>query len=293
MKYIVIFNPKAGVRNNNERDIIENYLKNENFDYDFHETTIDEGPYEILAKLDNQADTIITCGGDGTISQTIRGMHKYKFTCPLLVLPLGTSNEIAQNLGLKDDNIENILDRLKDKNIIELDYGLINDNKTFTYALTFGNFTQVTYETPQKMKNWLGFRAYLLYGFLSFRKIKTYRIMVSSSKVKLRGNYLFGGISNSVTVGSIFHYDKDEISLSDGKFEVLLIKKPKNVKQLRLILQGLVQNDYSNEMFETFKSSHIKISSTSPIDWNTDGEFAGSYTDLEVKNIQKNIKLIV
>lgn len=293
MKYIVIFNPEAGVKKDNERETIEEYLESESLDFDFYETTVDEGPYEILSKLDCEVDTIITCGGDGTISQTIRGMHKYEFNCPLLVLPLGTSNEIAQNLGLQDDGITNVLSRLSDREIIELDYGLINDNKTFTYALTFGNFTQVTYETPQKMKNWLGFRAYILYGFLSFRKIKTYRIILSANNMNISGNYLFGGISNSSTVGNIFHYDKDSISLRDGKFEVLLISKPKGIKQLRLILQGLIQEDYDNEMFTTFKSSHINISSTSAIDWNTDGEFAGSYTDLEVKNIQKSIKLIV
>lgn len=193
MKYTVIYNPKSGLRKNRELETIEFYLKREKLEYEIHETTIDEGPYEILSKVNkDRIETIIACGGDGTVSQTIHGIHIFKIDCSLLILPLGTTNEIAQNLGLKEDSIENVLARLIDPEMFLYDYGLINDKKTFTYALTFGNFTQVTYETPQKMKNWLGYRAYILYGFLSFRKIKTYALSISTNDTTKSGKYLFG-----------------------------------------------------------------------------------------------------
>lgn len=293
MKTLVIYNPASGLKKKNELQMIEGYLQSQKYDYDLFETTLEEGPFEILSKVDNDCDTIITCGGDGTVSQTLRGMHNFAFTCPLLILPLGTSNEIAQNLGLKDDSLLKVLHRLEDPEIINLDYGLISDDKTFTYALTFGNFTEVTYNTPQKMKNWLGYRAYILYGFLSFRKIKNYRVRFTYDQANVSGNYLFGSISNSATVGNVFHYEDDSMSLCDGLFEVLLISRPRSVKELRLILMGLIQNDYSSEMFTTFKAKKLTVSSKSDIDWNVDGEFAGSYKKLEVSNIHKGINLII
>lgn len=293
MKVILIFNPAAGLKNRTELEMVEGYLRSQNYDYALYQTTVDKGPHDILSELDNDCETIITCGGDGTVSQTIRGMHAYSFDCPLLIVPIGTSNEVAQNLGLKYDSLLKVLHRLEEGKVVELDYGLINDNKTFTYALTFGNFTEVTYNTPQKMKNMMGVHAYVLYAFLSFRRIKTYRIKIISNEVKISGKYLFGSISNSETVGNIFRYSNDSMSLDDGKFEVLLMSKPSSVKEFRAILMGLINNDYSNDMFTTFKADSLTISSKEDIDWNVDGEFAGAYKDLEVENIHKKIKLIV
>lgn len=293
MRILVIFNPAAGMRKDNELAMITGFLESQKISYVLHQTSLEKGPYEILSKITEKFDVILTCGGDGTVSQTIRGLHTFNFNIPVLIVPLGTSNEVAHNLGLKKDSLISVLNRLNMQDIVTLDYGIINDNKTFTYALTFGNFTEVTYKTPQKMKNWLGYRAYMLYGFLSFRRIKTYRVKFGYNQTKLSGNYLFGSISNSSTIGNIFHYDNESMSLCDGKFEVLLISRPKNVKELRLILIGLRQNDYDNEMFTTFKAENISVSSKVSIDWNIDGEFAGTYKEIEIKNLHKSIQLIV
>ncbi len=293
MTVLVIFNPKAGISKNNEREIIENYLKENNYDYEFHLTEIDFGPFEILESLEHKYDLIITCGGDGTISHTIHGMHTYLWNCPLLIVPIGTTNEISQNLGLDKNDLVKTLSLIEEMNYKEVDYGLMNENKTFTYALTFGNFTEVTYNTPQKIKNWLGYRAYILYGFLSFRRIKTYRVQIKSDNARVSGNYVFGAISNSTSMGNIIHFDEKEVSLSDGLFEVLLISKPNSVKELRLILSGMMQNNYENEMFTVFKSKTLNIMSKEKIDWNIDGEFGGTYDEIVVENLQKSIKLIV
>ena len=293
MKILVIDNPVAGLNESDELESIENFLEKNSLDYKLYETTKDKGPYEILSNIDNSYETIITCGGDGTVSETIRGMHDYSFESNLLIVPTGTSNEIAQNLGLNEDSLTNVLKRLLKNKVSTLDYGIINDNKTFTYALTFGNFTDVTYKTPQKMKNWLGFQGYILYGFLSFRKIKTYETKIKSKDHNFSGNYLFGAISNSKTIGNVIHYDSDTISLCDGKFEVLLIKKPNNLKEIRLIISGLIQNDYSDKIFTTFKTDELTIKSKNNIDWNTDGELAGSCKDITVKNLHKRINLLV
>lgn len=293
MKVLVIFNPKAGLKNNSEIDTIQDFLNNNKIEYDLITTTIDKGPYKILSNKDDVYDVIIACGGDGTVSETIHGMHDFSYTCPLLILPIGTSNELAQNLGIKDYSLTNTLNNIFNNNIKTMDYGLIENVTTFIYALTFGNFTEVTYKTPQKMKNWLGFRAYVLYAFLSFRKIKTYRLKIKANQMVLSGNYVFGAISNSATIGSILHYPKDDISLSDGVFEVLLISKPNSIKEIRLILTGLIQKDYSSQMFTTFQTDKMTIESKNDIAWNTDGEYAGTYKKIHVKNLNKKIKLLV
>lgn len=293
VKILLIYNPSAGLRKLGELNTIKKFFDKNKYDYDYKETKKDHGPYEILKDANHDYDAIVSCGGDGTISQTVQGIESFNFTCPLLIVPLGTTNEISQNLGLHDDSLEKILERLNRYEIREVDYGLINNNKTFTYVLTFGNFTEVTYNTPQKMKNWLGYRAYVLYGFLTFRRINTFRVLLKSDIAKVGGNYVFGSISNSLSVGTIFHYNREDTSLSDGLFEVLLISKPNSVKELRLILTGLIQKKYDNQMFTVFRTNSLDIQTFVDVDWNIDGEFGGTYQVLNVTNQQKKLKLFV
>lgn len=296
MKALLIYNPKSGVKKRDEYDRILSYLKEESIDYDLHETLPDFGPYEILEMLKDHRDdydVIISSGGDGTISHTVHGMHCHEFHCPLLILPTGTTNEIAQNLHIDELELEDILARLHAMKTKKFDYGQVDRKQTFVYALTFGNFTEVTYRTPQKMKNWLGYRAYVLYGFVTFRKIHSYHIAVKTPNLNFSGEYVFGAISNSKSMGNIFHFDPETYALDDGEFEVLFIKKPRSVKDLRQILHGMIQNDYSGKMFVTFKASELSIRSSKPIAWNIDGEYGGDKKTIEIKNRHQSIELVI
>lgn len=293
MKHLLIFYPTSGIKNKNELNNIETYLRSNNFDYILHKTLLENGPMEIIASVKGSFDRVIVAGGDGPISQTILAMHTNAVKCPLLVVPVGTSNEISQNLYLKKGNINDVLLRLNNNEIKKFDYGLVNKSLTFVYALIFGNFTQVSYKTLQKLKNLLGFRAYIMYGLLTFRKNKSYRLSFCNDEIRVSGSYIFGSISNSERVGTIFKYNKDTFSLQDGKFEVLLISKPRNIKEIRLIVTGIINHDYSSEMFTTFKTSKLEIKSKVFIDWNIDGEFAGSLNEIEVINLNKKMRLIV
>lgn len=290
----MIYNPKSGLRNNGEKTEIINYFKQQNYEYKLIETKLDFNPTDIMAQYHNEDyNIIITSGGDGTVSETIQAMHSLNIKLPLLILPTGTTNEIAQNLGLIEDSITTTLSRLEHPKYRAVDYGLINNHDTFTYALTFGNFTEVTYETPQGLKNWLGYRAYLLYGFLSFRKIKTYHVHILSKEIDIKDDFVFGAISNSKSMGNIIKYEEKCIHLDDGLFEVLFIKRPKNVKQLRTIIHSLINNDYNNNMFLTFSTHELQVMSDKNITWNIDGEFGGKRKQVTVKNINKGIKLVV
>ena len=79
------------------------------------------------------------------------------------------------NLFFSNTNFDYIVQNLFKGTITEVDIGLSNNDKIVSYALSFGNFTDVTYKTPQKLKNYLGYKAYILFGFLTFRRIKSVR----------------------------------------------------------------------------------------------------------------------
>ena len=289
-KAVIIYNPKAGVSKEDELALVLDYFKENKIPYHLFLTEAELGPKEILSKINLDYDYIVVGGGDGTVSQVIQAMHDLKINVPLQIIPLGTSNEIASNLKISDDLSESL--NLADaNNIINLDYGLFNEDKVFTYALSFGNFTEVTYKTPQKLKNYLGFSAYVLFGFLTFRKIRSYNLKIVSDDKKFDGEFIFGSFTNTKTVGTIIHFNGDWVNLDDGLFEVLLIKKPKNVKEFRMIINGLIKQNYDDHCFVIFQTKKIKVKSEKDIAWNIDGEFAGKHTNAQVSLKSKSLQV--
>ena len=287
---IIIYNPKAGISKEDELAQVLDHFKEHKIPYHLFLTEKDLGPKEILSKIDLEYDYIVVGGGDGTISQVIHAIHDLNIKVPLQIIPLGTSNEIASNLKISNDLNESLA-LARSENLIDLDYGLFNKDKVFTYALSFGNFTEVTYKTPQKLKNYLGFSAYVLFGFLSFRKIRSYKLDISSENKSFNGEYIFGSVTNTKTVGTIIQFDTDWVNLDDGLFEVLLIKKPKNVKEFRMIINGLVKQNYDDSAFVVFQSKSIKVNCTKNISWNIDGEYAGDSKDALVSLKSKSLQV--
>ena len=65
------------------------------------------------------------------------------------------------------------------------------------------------------------------------------------------GNYLFGAISNSTSVGGILTLSDDLVDMDDGMFEVLLIKSPSNILELNQILFDLTTQNYTSPLISS------------------------------------------
>lgn len=289
--YLFIYNPKAGVSKRDELNEFIHCLNQSNIRFDLFLTDLNYGPIEIMNQVEHDYEGYIIAGGDGTVSQMVQGLYEHEVRKPLIILPIGTANEIAKNLG-NVAHITDILSNLENLTERKVDLGVLNNTNCFTFALTFGNFTEVTYKTPQNLKNWLGYRAYLIYGFLTFRRIHAYGLKVRIDDESFSGSFVFGGITNSKSVGGIFHYDENAIELSDGLFEVMLIRKPRNVSQIRQILKGMMSCEYDNEMFVMRQCKEIEIESDTIISMNIDGEFAGDMNRFKATNHKEILTLM-
>ena len=278
------------MQRSNELQTIENALDKQKIQYTLFKTETNKGPLELLSNYDERFDTILVAGGDGTLSEVVQGMQKNKIDAPLQIIPTGTTNELASNF-LPDKPLETIVDNLFSGDILSIDVGITDQNETVSYALSFGNFTEVTYRTPQKLKNLLGYKAYILFGFISFRRIKSYLMEITSSDRVIKDTFVFGVVSNTNTVGNVIVFDPESIQFDDGFYEVLLIKKPKTIAQLRDILKSLKKQSYDNDLFIQFKTDMITFESTKDIAWNHDGEFGGKSKTKELNIIQKRLKI--
>ncbi|MBO5020877.1 MAG: YegS/Rv2252/BmrU family lipid kinase [Clostridia bacterium] len=246
---------------------------------------------KIATLSQGEYDIIVVCGGDGTLNEVITGIMQSKINCQLGYIPSGTLNEWSAGL-----NISRVIkDAAKDITTgreISLDIGKFGD-KYFSYTASFGAFTSASYTTPQEIKNVLGQAAYVFEGIKSLGSIKPIHLEFTCDDRKIEGDFLFGAISNSMSVGGIVKFDDKVVKLNDGLFEVLLIRNPDNILKLQPLLDGLLKKDLNREGIEFFHTDKITVTSEENVSWTLDGEFSEGAPTIEIENIHNAINFIV
>ena len=105
-------------------------------------------------------------------------------------------------------------------------------------------------------------------------------------------DFLFGAISNSTSVGGILTLDPKQVDMSDGKFELLLVRTPKDLAELHECIWAVQKQQYNCAMI-TFVSTHsLRVISDPSMPWTLDGERADGQAVIEVKNLQHAIRLL-
>lgn len=292
MKVLFIFNPYSG-KGHNAKESIKAYVSQSPHDCTLFETQRAFGPLEFLVETKQTFDVIVSIGGDGTISKTVDGMMKSQNKdAKLVVVPMGSTNEYAQSLGISFESFEESFKLIDSKETFLIDVGKMN-NKHFIYVACFGNFTSVTYETPQKLKNTFGHIAYWFYGAFKLRLLRNYEFIVSVDGYEFQDNYLFGLISNAYQVARVFRYPATDINLNDGEFEVLLVRRPKSAKRFLQVLYGMLMEDYDDDMFVKLKGKEIELISKKHRSWNLDGEFGGKSNHVKISVLNKKLKVLL
>ncbi len=198
-------------------------------------------------------------------------------------IPSGTLNEWSSGLKISR-NITKAANDIVSGKLVSLDIGKFGD-KYFSYTASFGAFTDASYSAPQDVKNLLGQLAYVFEGIKSLGNIKPYKMTFKTENKTFDGEFLFGAISNSLSVGGIVKYSKDAVSLNDGYFEVMLIRNPKNAMQLQSLVSAVINQNYNNPFIEFLHVNKLEVTDCEGVAWTLDGEKAISDEKIEIKNL--------
>ncbi len=240
---------------------------------------------------ENEYDIIVVCGGDGTLNEVITGLMQTKVNCKLGYIPSGTLNEWSSGLNISRSIPQAARDIINGREI-SLDIGKFSD-KYFSYTASFGAFTSASYSAPQEVKNVLGQAAYFFEGIKSLNSIKPVHLKFICEEREIEGDFLFGAISNSMSVGGIVKFDESKVKLNDGLFEVLLIRKPDNILKLQPLVDGILRQELDREGMEFFHTKEITVLGGKEVSWTLDGEFAEGEETVKISNINNAINLIV
>ena len=131
----------------------------------------------------------------------------------------------------------------------------------------------------------------MLEGVKSLSSIKAYSMKVECETCTYEGDFIFGMITNTISVGGFKGLVNQDVSLCDGLFEVLLIRMPKTPLELSGIVSSLLLKDEKNELVYKFKTSRLTVWCDEPVDWVLDGEFGGSHTEVYLENLYRRIEI--
>lgn len=291
-KMLLIINPNAGQKKARKSMF---YLVDKFCKHGYSVTTYTTGKKcdatEYVKEYGKEYNIIISCGGDGTINEVLSGIMQLGKHITMGIIPTGTINDLARTLNISK-NIKKAANDILLRETIYHDVGVINSLNHFAYIATFGAFTKVAYSTPQWLKNKFGHLAYFIDGIKRIVDVKSYKVQITSDEFNEEDDYVFGCVTNTRIVAGMFKIKSSDVCFNDGLFEVILIKNPRNPIELRRILYGLINQEYDERYVKFFHTSHITFLFDKEAAWSVDGEYAGKYINVDVKNLNNAIKYI-
>jgi diacylglycerol kinase family enzyme len=221
------------------------------------------------------ADLILVAGGDGTINEVVNGMALS--AVPLGVLPCGTANVLATELGLarKPDKVAAGLDGLVPARV-SLGVLLNETDRQPRYFLLMagaGFDARIVYQVDGKMKNAVGKMAYWLAGFSQLgSRLPEFHVDVDDKRYRCS----FALASRVRNYGGDLEIARN-VSLLDHRFELVLFEGTSTFPYVRYFL-GVLLNRLPRVAGVTVlhaKSARFSGPGDDRIYVQVDGELAG------------------
>jgi YegS/Rv2252/BmrU family lipid kinase len=258
LKTAIIINPRAG-----RRLFLELYLpqilkhfKNNNIDYTIFYTRYPEHAVKIVQMKCEYHDFITVMGGDGTIDEVIKGMANHKK--PLAIIPFGTANVLALDLGIPLNPIE-AAKSIFTGYIRHIDLGFINGDP-FVLMVSTGIDAYAVHTTDLTIKRYFNKLAYVFSAIWAAIKYRSRKIKIYLPELECYDEAYLVIISNSRFYGGKFNIDPD-ISITDGMFNVLLFKKGSVLEIFRFFIGVITKTHKKMDDVKCYKVRQIILTS--------------------------------
>ena len=255
-----------------------------------HPTLFRGDATKTAAELGAQYDHVVCCGGDGTLNEVVTGLMTHPEHMPTWgYLPAGTTNDFSKTLKLPADLLKSARIAVEGSPS-PCDLGEFN-GRPFVYVAAFGVFSEVSYATPQSSKNALGHLAYVLGGIKSLTQLRPYTMKVTHDGETIEGDFIYGMVSDSISVGGFQGIKKENVKLDDGQFEVMLVKNPRTPEELSTILNALMKKKPDGNVIG-FQSGDITFECQEQVAWTLDGEYGGDVELVHIRNRNKAFQIM-
>lgn len=196
-RVLVIYNPVAGARRRRRLEGVLHHLGARGCVVTLRETN-GCGEARIFAQdaASGEWDVVAAAGGDGTVNEVINGL--YGLNVPLAVIPMGTANVLAAEIGMPTRTSE-IARIIAEGAVAPVHLGVVNE-RLFVMMAGIGFDAKVVATVSSPLKRLLGKAAFVyasLRGIFAFSS-QTYRVAVDSrnytaASVVVANGHFYGG----------------------------------------------------------------------------------------------------
>lgn len=278
MKLLLVFNPSAA--NGRARRLLPAIRSGlEQFaDLDVEVTHQPGHARRLVAAADlNGLDGIIAGGGDGTLFEVLNGLYEHPaaIRVPLGLLPLGTGNAFARDLGLSPHDWRAAIDLIARGHKRAFDVGQVRcAGETFHFLNIVGmGFPADALKTAKRLRK-LGRSAFTLAVLREILRMKSYPLTIEVDGRRVEQENVFVEVSNTRYTGASFLI-APQARPDDGLLDITLLHKLSRWRLLRLFPTIYKGNHLKFPEVSTFQAREVHIIAPAGRQLLPDGEFHG------------------
>lgn len=215
-------------------------------------------------------EKIVAAGGDGTINEVVNGLAGTNATLGLL--PIGTMNVFATELGLPVNNLERCWNIVQGESTRAVDLPKANQ-KFFVQLAGVGLDAQVVKETSAQLKRNFGPLSYLI-SAAQIAARKPPRLLLESDQTPIKeGSFVLVG--NGRLYGGPFPFFKHAV-IDDGKLDVIVFKSLGYLEIIKYLQDVVFSSEIRVPEIEYFQTSRLRVESEQSVPVELDGELVGN-----------------
>ena len=278
MKLLVIFNPAAGNgRAERVRPALELLLANQGIEAEFALTRARGHALELILNAPlERFDAIAAAGGDGTLFEVVNGLQQRTGpVVPLGIIPVGTGNAFARDLGLCSKDWRRAVEIIKAGELREIDLARFEASGASGYFINVlgSGFVADVAALAHRLK-FLGNFAYTLAIFLRLVALQPRPVELEIDGNKLHRDNLFVEVCNSRYTANFLI--APDAQLDDGWLDVILLNRCSRLRLVANFRKVLTGTHLQLEEVESFKARQVSIRSSQASALTPDGEILGS-----------------
>ncbi len=231
-------------------------------------------------------DLVVAVGGDGTLREVLEGLVEP--ATPVGVLPYGTANVLATDLGLPRD-VHHGLEILWRKKTAAIDVTRVNGRLSF--LMTGVGFDALAVREVERSRR--GPITKWSYVSAVLRALRRYRppqlrVEIDGSPVAREFGHVIVG--NALRYAGIVHLDR-RARMDDGLLEVYLFPTGKLFELALAFLRGVLR-ELPGGRIAVERARRVRVSSDAAVPYQIDGDLGGT-TPVEIEVAPNRYRLVV
>jgi diacylglycerol kinase (ATP) len=282
IRILFIINPGAGAEKTDWTELIREFFADKpNYAIELFELPQPCAPAIIKKKITDTAPSlVVAAGGDGTIKLVAECLQHSDI--PMGIIPGGSANGMAKELGIDKDNALQVLVEGVEKTI-----HLVKVNDELCIHLSdigFNAFVVKKFEEANTRGMW----GYVKAAFKVLWQHRKMIVRVQTDKEEVVCSAAMVVIANATMYGNGVVINP-EGSLYDELFEVILIRK---ISLKEIFKMRFTQKGFDPSKTEFFQTRHLSIASKHRAHFQVDGEIIGKVKKVEASIIKNALKII-